>query len=208
MSNIKNLRNKYPEYTYKEATLNPTNPASRATDWESGVIEHFRNNTEQSEMIGERDTASGRMLYVARPIQIKKESCLQCHGQVADAPKTMLLKYGQANGFGWKLNEVVGSQIVSVPMTLPLARADSTLHTFMILLFLVFLSVFVILNLFLHFIVINPIKDISSLAHDTSMGKMDVTDCDASGKDEIASLAGSFNRMKRSLVNAIEMLGD
>ena len=208
MSNIKNLRNKYPEYTYKEATLNPTNPASRATDWESGVIEHFRNNTEQSEMIGERDTASGRMLFVARPIQIKKESCLQCHGQVADAPKTMLLKYGQANGFGWKLNEVVGSQIVSVPMTLPLARADSTLHTFMILLFLVFLSVFVILNLFLHFIVINPIKDISSLAHDTSMGKMDVTDCDASGKDEIASLAGSFNRMKRSLVNAIEMLGD
>ncbi len=207
-SNIKNLRTKYPEYTYKEATLNPTNPASRATDWESGVVEYFRNNLEQKEMVGERMSATGPMLYIARPIQIKKEGCLQCHGKVQDAPETMLVRYGRANGFGWKLNEVVGSQIVSVPMSVPLARADSTLNTFMLSLFVIFLMVFVILNLLLHFIIIKPIQKISAVAHDVSMGKMDVADCDDSSKDEIASLAGSFNRMKRSLINAIEMLNN
>src|SRR5690242_6497525 len=27
------LRKKYPDYTYKEATLNPTNPRNRAVEW-------------------------------------------------------------------------------------------------------------------------------------------------------------------------------
>ncbi len=207
-TNINNLRKKYPEYSYKEATLNPTNPASRATDWETNIIEYFRNNLQEKEVIGERISATGPMLYIARPIQIKNENCLQCHGKIADAPETMLASYGRANGFGWKLNEVVGSQIVSVPMSVPLARAEQTLHTFMIALFIVFLSVFIILNIFLHFIVIKPVKEIARIAHDVSMGKMDGGECNDQGKDEIASLAGSFNRMKRSLVNALDMLGD
>jgi len=207
-TNIKNLRKKYPEYSYKEATLNPTNPASRATEWETSIIEHFRNNQQEKEVIGERITPTGPMLYIARPIKIKNENCLQCHGNIDDAPDTMLASYGRANGFGWKLNEIVGSQIVSVPMSVPLARADATFHTFMIALFIVFLSVFLILNIFLHFIVIKPVKEISRIAHDVSMGKMDGVECNDKGKDEIASLAGSFNRMKRSLVNALDMLGD
>lgn len=207
-TNIQNLRKKYPEYTYKEATLNPTNPASRATDWESTIIDYFRNNLKQQEIIGERDTATGPMLYIARPIQIKNENCLSCHGKIEDAPETMLARYGRANGFGWKLNEVIGSQIVSVPMSLPLARADNTFHTFMTALATVFIGVFIILNLLLQFFVIQPIKKISSIAHDVSMGKMDAPECDTKGKDEIAELGHSFNRMRRSLINAIEMLDD
>ena len=34
----------------------------------------------------------------------------------------MVAKYGPANGFGWQLNEVIGAQIVSVPMV------DCTVH--------------------------------------------------------------------------------
>src|SRR6266480_7841994 len=29
------MRKKYPDYNYKEATLNPTNPRNRAADWEA-----------------------------------------------------------------------------------------------------------------------------------------------------------------------------
>ncbi len=38
------LRAKYPEYSYKEATLNPTNPRDRPADWEADVIRYFRDN--------------------------------------------------------------------------------------------------------------------------------------------------------------------
>lgn len=206
--NIANLREKYPEYTYKEATLNPTNPSSRATEWESSIVEYFRNNVEQQELIGERDTAAGPMLYMARPIRIKNEGCLTCHGRVSDAPQTMLARYGSANGFGWKLDEVVGSQIVNVPMSVPLKRADQTFTTFIVALSIVFLVVFVILNVLLQFIVIKPVKKMSDIAHDISMGKSDVPECQSNGRDEIASLCMSLNRMRRSLTNAIQMLDD
>jgi len=207
-TNIRNLREKYPEYTYKEATLNPTNPASRATDWESSIVDYFRNNQDKKEIVGEHETATGPMLYIARPIQIKNQNCLRCHGKIDDAPATMLARYGSANGFGWKMNEVVGSQIVSVPMSLSLARAQDTFYTFMYALGAVLITVFIVLNLLLQFIVIQPVKKMAELAHDVSMGKMDVPECEAQGNDEIATLASSFNRMRRSLVNALNMLND
>ena len=36
------LREKFPDYFYKEATLNPTNPRNRSTDWETDVVNQFR----------------------------------------------------------------------------------------------------------------------------------------------------------------------
>lgn len=206
--NISGLRERYPEYTYKEATLNPTNPASRATEWETAVVEHFRNNPASKELVGEHDTPTGRSLYLARPIQINNETCLACHGNVTDAPETMLAKYGKANGFGWKINEVVGSQIVSVPMSVPLARAQKTLTTFLISLGAVFALIMLILNFLLHSIVIRPVKKMAGIAHEVSMGKLDGEECTPHGKDEISVLAESFNRMRRSLVNAMQMLNE
>lgn len=208
MRNVSKLREKYPEYTYKEATLNPTNPASRATEWETSIIDYFRNNPQQHQLIGDHQTATGPMLYMARPIRIKNAGCLACHGKVEDAPPTMLSRYGRANGFGWKMQEVVGSQIVSIPMAVPLARADKTFITFMSALGGVFVLIFIILNVLLSMIVIRPVKRMSAIAHDVSMGKMDVPECEPKGKDEIATLGESFNRMRRSLVNAMQMLDE
>ena len=208
MRNVDGLRKRYPDYTYKEATLNPTNPTSRATEWEASVVEHFRNNSDMKELIGERETPIGKALYLARPIQVKKEGCLTCHGRVDDAPETMLALYGKANGFGWKLNEVVGSQIVSVPMSVPMKRADEAFFTFMLSLGTVFLVITIILNLLLHYIVIKPMKKMAKVAHDVSMGQLDVEEIEFKGKDEVASLADSFNRMRRSLSNALKLLDD
>ena len=40
------------------------------------------------------------------------------------------------------------------------------------------------------------------------MGNMNVTEFDESGKDELTTLASSFNRMRRSLLKAMRMLED
>lgn len=206
-SNISRLRKLYPDYSYKEAALNPTNPASRATEWETGLVEHFRNNAQQ-ELIGEHTTPTGKNLYIARPIRIKNESCLACHGKVSDAPKSMLMRYGESNGFGWKLDEVVGAQIVSVPMQVALTRARDTLTTFLFATGAVWLVVIVLLNILLYKIVIQPVRKMSSIAHDVSMGKMDMPEYELEGKDEVASLSRSFNRMRRSLINAMKLIDE
>lgn len=207
-SNVARLRKLYPDYTYKEATLNPTNPASRATEWESGLVEYFRNNEAEKELIGEHQAATGRSLYIARPIRIKNENCLTCHGKVDDAPESMLARYGRSNGFGWNLNEVVGTQLVKVPMQVALDRAQETLTTFLISTSVVLLLIILLLNILLYKIVVLPVKKMSSMAEDVSMGRMDEPEYELKGKDEIASLSRSFNRMRRSLINAMKMIDD
>jgi protein-histidine pros-kinase len=202
------LRKKFPEYAYKEATLNPTNPRNRAVEWESDVVHQFRNHPERAEIIGERETPSGRALYVARPIQIRDGACLACHSTVEAAPKTLLEKYGPANGFGWQLNEIVGAQVVSVPTAVPTQRAHVAFRTFMISLTAVFVFLGVALNLMLLAMVIRPVSRLARLADQVSLGDMDVPDFRARSRDEIGVLAESFNRMKKSLVQAMKMLED
>jgi protein-histidine pros-kinase len=97
VQSFKALRVKFPEYTYKEAALNPTNPNDRASDWEADIIHEFRNNAERKELVVERDTPTGPMLNLARPLGIYDEGCLTCHGRVEDAPKTMTDIYGVNN---------------------------------------------------------------------------------------------------------------
>ena len=64
------VRKKHTEYIYKEAVLNPTNPRNRAVDWETDIITQFRNNKDSGEIIGDRETPTGRSFYVARPLRI------------------------------------------------------------------------------------------------------------------------------------------
>lgn len=206
--NFQFLRKKYPEYTYKEATLNPTNPRDRATDWETDLIGVFRDQTEKTEIIGERDTPSGRSLYLARPITIKSESCLTCHSTPDVAPQTMIAVYGDSNGFGWKLGETVGSQIVSVPMEVPIKLARDAFFTLLASLAGVFIVSLSVLNLMLRRIVIKPLNGLATMAEEISRGNMDVGEFAVTSKDEVGMLAESFNRMRRSLKTAMNMLDD
>jgi len=204
---FKGLRKSFPDYNYKEATLNPTNPSNRANDWEADIVHQFRNATDKPELVGERDTPVGKSFYIARPIQIKQESCLYCHSTVDAAPKTLVDKYGPANGFGWKVNEVIGAQIVSVPTEVPIARANAAFKTFMVSLTAVFAFIFIALNLMLWFMVIRPVTRLSKFADQVSQGdNMDAGDFPVGSSDEIGVLTQSFNRMKKSLVQAMKML--
>lgn len=197
-----------PEYTYKEATLNPTNPRDRAVDWEADIIGMFHNQPDLNEFVGERETPSGRSLYLSRPIRIKNEACLICHSTPDAAPKTMIERYGTANGFGWQLDEVVGAQIVSIPMGVPVARAETTFRLFMTVSAVTFIAILLLVNLLLKLTVVNPIQKMSRTADAISQGKMDAPEFNLKGKDELAILANSFNRMRRSLDKAIALLND
>jgi HAMP domain-containing protein len=196
----------YGNYRYKEATLNPTNPRDRAVDWEVDVVNRFRQNTEVKELVGERDGAFGRTLYLAQPLQIKNPACLACHSSVDAAPQTMIDLYGTANGFGWKPDEIVGAQVVSVPESVAILRANDLVSKILYLLSGLFVVLFIALNLMLVTLVLRPIKRLGTIADQVSLGQMDAPEFPAKGRDEMATLGQSFNRMRRSLVEALEML--
>ena len=202
---FKQLHKQFPEYSYREATLNPTNPTNHATDWETDVIRYFRQSADRTEMMGDRDTPNGRALFLARPMKIDAK-CLYCHDTPEIAPRTMVDRYGKDNGFGWKAGEIQTAQIVSAPVQLPVQRAKTALTGFMASLAAVFAVIFVALNAMLALLVVRPVNQLARVANEVSLGNLDVADYRPSGRDEIATLADAFSRMRKSLKHAIKML--
>lgn len=200
------LKTKYPDYAYKEATLNPTNPRDRTTDWEADLVQTFRQFPDRKEIVGEREAPTGRVLYIARPIQVTNPACLECHSTPESAPASMVRIYGPGNGFGWMHNEIVGAQVVSVPMSLPIQNANRAFTTFMISMVAVFAFAFVVINVMLGWLIIRPISRMSRAADQISTGDFDVPEFPEQGRDEVARLSSSFNRMRRSLQKAMQMI--
>jgi len=119
----------------------------------------------------------------------------------------MVDKYGPANGFGWNLNEIVGAQMVSVPTAVPLARAHRAFTTFMISLAGVLAAIGFVLNLVLYWMFIRPVTRISKLADRVSLGELDAADLNVRSGDEIQTLAESLARMRKSMAQALQLLG-
>ncbi len=198
-------RKSYPEYSYREATLNPTNLVDRADTWEADIIRYFSDHPAEKKLVGERDTPTGRQLYLAKPMEVGP-SCMECHSTPDVAPAAMIRKYGSANGFGWNLDQVVAAQVVSVPMSVPIEVANKAFRRLVLFLIITFVVTIVALDTALYLVVIRPLHTVSDAANRISKGETDLPELAVSGKDEIADVTASFNRMYVSLVKALKML--
>ena len=201
------IHSKFPDFSYREAALNPTNPQDRATDWEADIINDFRAHPGKEEDSFVRSTATGPMLELARPL-VNKPACLECHSTAATAPASMVALYGNENGYGWKPGEIIGAQIVSVPMSASAVRA-SHIRSLFVIPFLAFLALlFISVNVLLNFVVVRPIEKIAKTAEAISLGEINTPEYQYGKKDQIGRLSASFNRMHRSLVEALRLLGE
>jgi protein-histidine pros-kinase len=118
----------------------------------------------------------------------------------------MVNVYGSDNGFGWQLSEIVGAQIVTVPLALAQAMAWRALLRFTWWLAGFLLVTLVLLNVALCLTVIRPLAGIAAAANELGKGNLDISEVTVTGRDEISGLADSLNRINR-LVKALKLLG-
>lgn len=195
----------YDNFFYKEATLNPTNLRDKADGFETQLVKNFQTNSTLKEMTGYRSSPAGELFYIARPIAIANESCLRCHSTPEAAPKSLITTYGSANGFGWKLNDIVGAQIISIPGSFVVSSTQRDFFLLMGIIATAFASIFLLVNLLLKYTVIRPLNRMAKVANEVSLGNMQV-EFERVTNDEIGKLAAAFNRLKTSLVMAMNML--
>jgi protein-histidine pros-kinase len=205
ITTFKLMKQRYPEYIYKETALNPRNLEHRASDWEADIIGWLREHPKDAEVIGERDAATGRVLYVARPIKADME-CMVCHSTADAAPPSMVTRYGNANGFGWNFGDTIGAEIVTVPMAVPIQIANQAFRGLLIYLFVTLAVTMIALDGAVYWFVIRPLAVISDTANRVSKGEKNVPPLLVTGKDEIAKVTAAFNRMQTSLAKALKML--
>lgn len=196
---------RHPEYSYKEATLNPTNLRDRATDFESDLIQQFRNDNQRMEIIGERDTPMGRALYMARPIRVEPQ-CLVCHSTAQAAPATLVARYGAINGFGWQSKEIIGAQVVSVPLSTTTTNLRSAWQWIVITIALVFALLLTLVNALVYSLLIRPLRDVTRTADALSRGENPRETFSSRGPEEIHGISRAFERLRISLEKAMKRL--
>lgn len=163
--------NNYQDFLYKEATLNPTNPRDQADEFETQIVNQFRDNTEIDELKGYRTLEGKKLLYISRPLKIEQESCLECHSTPSKAPASMIATYGKENGFGWQLGEIVAAQTIYLPSNQIFAGGNRYLLLVIAIFSGVFAIVIGVINRLLRTTVITPLGQLNKLIRDISLGQ-------------------------------------
>lgn len=164
---MRRLAEKFPDYRYRESSLNSTNLGDRASDWEVGLIRIFSADISRKDSFGETGQGVDRHFYLARPIRIQSAACMQCHSTPEAAPAAMRAKYGSVNGFGWKMGDVVGLQLVEVPTAPTRTKTfNSVLVTVGSLTCIFVLSAVVFLLLLRHYVT-RPLDMLTRAAHES-----------------------------------------
>ena len=194
----------YARYLYKDAAPNPTNLRDRADEFETKLVEEFQEQGSLQKS-GWREFYEGEVFYVARPLSLEKQSCLECHSTPSRAPQSLLATYGTENGFGWELNQIVAAQIVYVPADEIFASVRRSFVTTLGILAATFIVIIFALNFLLKRFVIRRIQKIARTAQAVSRGDLEA-DFQEDSKDEIGLLVIAFNRMRSSVEVAMKLL--
>ncbi|MEM0981649.1 MAG: DUF3365 domain-containing protein [Cyanobacteria bacterium P01_H01_bin.58] len=160
--------------TYKQAVLNPTNLNDLADDFEAALTNDFINSPNTQELSGFRQRPEqGLMFYSALPIRIQNASCLECHSRPEQAPPAMIAEYGDQHGFGWKLNETVGVQVVYVPAEEVFRDTRQAFVLVMGAVFGVFAIALLCLNKLLNPLVLRPIQHLARISQSLAQNDLE-----------------------------------
>lgn len=195
-------RNK--DYIFKQATKNPLVPSNKADEEELRLIAAFNSNTDLEEKEG-RIVKDGReYYYFAQPIRVKDETCLECHGDPADAPEEQLDLYGEETGYNWQVGDTVSALIVYIPIQKALDEARQLSK----LLFLFGTAGIVVLMLliwiFFSLYVVKPVIMLEQRATEISLGKNLDQSIDMQSRDEIGSLGRAIDRLRISVQKMLQ----
>ncbi|MCW9049190.1 MAG: DUF3365 domain-containing protein, partial [Deltaproteobacteria bacterium] len=113
----------YPGYIFKQATIDPLNPANKASKEEQVLIDHFRRDPSLISSEGQLTKNGEEVFYFAQPIKVDSKSCLRCHGNVNDAPKDQIEIYGAEAGYNWKMNDTVAAFVIYIPTAAAITAA-------------------------------------------------------------------------------------
>jgi hypothetical protein len=185
---------------FRMTSDNFMNPANTPDPFEAQAIATIK-SAKLDEYVEIRD---GTYRY-ARKI-IHAESCIGCHGSPTAAPVDVTERYGIERGYGFRAGDVAGVISVTLPTEPLLAASLRVLGPLEVGLLVL---AFIVLYVFVHFGVVNPIKKLTRDAEALSVGKpseLDVSKYTATSRNELAQLAFAISRLRTSMELAIQRM--
>ncbi|MCU7873384.1 MAG: DUF3365 domain-containing protein [Candidatus Thiodiazotropha sp. (ex Lucinoma borealis)] len=201
----KYLKQKQPQYYISNVSDNPLNPKNKVQGLEQDLLNKFRSNRNMG-LLNTMGEINGQTYLVSSAPKVSKKGCLRCHGEPERAPEDVKATYGTESGFGYRTGEVVGVSVVGVP--LEDVQSLTIRHSLMVIggITLLFTILFVVVNLLVRRLILEPIMEITTVAKAVSHGDVIREVNMKDRKDEIADLANAFELMRRSLVAAMKRI--
>ncbi len=197
-----NLKEIQGRYAIRNVSDNPLNPANSPEPLERDLLQGFRRDPGVKHLQTQGELGGQLMLVTSAPI-VSQPGCLQCHGEPDTVHPEITGEYGRTSGYGYKNGDVVGLELVGVPIADVNALAMERSLMAVGLLTLMFGLIFVTINLLVRRKLISPILEITEAAQAVVKGDLDRT-LDIKRNDEIGDLARSVELLRRSFAQVMK----
>ena len=191
---FEHVRREFPDYIIKFSSDNPRNPANQATPDELRMIAYFNANPDVDRWKGIVEL-DGKEYFAQFRARRMKESCVRCHGDPADAPASLVERYGPIAGFHRPVGEVVALDTIAIPMDSATAALSSGLAEKSAILIGGLLLFFGAIVLVFRLVVIRRLAAMGAHFEQITAqpDSAQIATINVGGHDEISVLAGSFN---------------
>jgi two-component system, cell cycle sensor histidine kinase and response regulator CckA len=193
---FEDVRREFPNYIIKFSSDNPRNPLNKAGAEELKIIDYFNNNPHAHKWEGE--ISINDKAYFAKFSAMRMEkACLHCHGDPADAPTSLIKRYGSTAGFHRPLGKVIAVDTIAVPMVKLTQQLWPELRQSFLLIALGLTLFFMSIIFVTRFIITKRLSSITKHFLDAAQQSdyQKLNSVEIEGKDEIRDLAFSYNTL-------------
>ena len=195
----------FHNYSYHDAVTNPTNVEDLPGEIEAAIIAKFKATPGLQEISGNDLNPIVPFHYIARPLTVTSQSCLRCHSVPERAPLGLIRKYGSRNGFGWKEGEIIGAQVVKVPINDVFREKQQLKQNLLLLIVVVLVALAAVMLFALHFLLVSPLMRFSNVADSASQSPSTVAFPRVGPVEELNRLQRSLERLRVSLLVAMNL---
>ena len=194
---------RFPEYKFKQATLDPLYPPNKADVDETKLIAQFDADRKVKNREGTITKNGKQFYYFAKPVLVG-DKCLRCHGNPEDAPKDQVEIYGTESGYDWHKGQVISTAIVYVPLDTAIVAAKKSATNLFAMGTAGIVLLMAVIWFFLSNGIVTPLARLEQKTRQISLGKELDEDIGVNSKDEIGDLAKAIDRLRISTAKLLK----
>ncbi len=194
---------RFPEYKFKQATLDPLYPPNKADVDETKLIAQFDADRKVKNREGTITKNGKQFYYFAKPVLVG-DKCLRCHGNPEDAPKDQIEIYGTESGYDWHKGQVISTAIVYVPLETAIVAAKKAATKLFAMGTAGIVLLMAVIWFFLSNGIVTPLARLEKKTRQISLGKELDEDIGVNSKDEIGDLAKAIDRLRISTAKLLK----
>ncbi|MDJ0883357.1 MAG: DUF3365 domain-containing protein [Desulfobacterales bacterium] len=197
------VHDRFRNFRYKRAAINPINPINRADGVESDLVARFNREPNMREWSGliQKD---GHSFYARFRAIYAEPECLRCHSDQAAAPPAILARYPDMDSdYSGQMGQAIAADVVYIPVDVTFAKIKRQAWMTFILGGGLLFSLTVLFYALFNYTVVTELKGLLQNFKKLTGAREDADDPDEpaelAGTDEIDQLKEAFENVAAEL---------